>query len=293
MKLGPRLVAPALSLALASAAASPCAAQAPAKPAWVVKSDANARVLIDVLSRFAPESASQFGVEGLDSEIFDLKSGRQERSQEALRAAVKSLDERLTAESDPLVRQDLEILLEAARDSLTTADLNYKLQVPYFDAVQVAFFGIRGLLDDQVAPERRTAALTRLRRYAGLEQGHEPILQLARERIRERLSVAGLQGPVKAQIEKNVGNSGFYVDGIAQLFQKYKLAGYEEAHSAFKSQVAAYNEFLKSELLPRARDDFRLPPELYADRLKQVGVDIPPAQLAERARMRSWRSATR
>jgi uncharacterized protein (DUF885 family) len=111
------------------------------------------------------------------------------------------------------------------------------------------------------------------------------VLELARDRVRERLSVAGLQGPVRAQIEKNMGNSGFYVDGIAQLFQKYKIEGYEDAHARLKAQVAAYNDFLKTELLPRARDDFRLPAELYAYRLKQVGVEIPPAELAARARI--------
>jgi uncharacterized protein (DUF885 family) len=36
-------------------------------------------------------------------------------------------------------------------------------------------------------------------------------------------------------------------------------------------------------VLPRARDDFRLPPELYAFTLEEVGVDIPPAELARRA----------
>jgi hypothetical protein len=183
------------------------------------------------------------------------------------------------------VRQDIEILIDSARDNITGNDLNYRLQVPYFDAVQVVFFGIRGLLDDQVAPERRAAALTRLKRYAGVEAGYTPVLELARDRVRERLGVAGLQGPVKAAVEKNVGNSGFYVDGIAQLFQKYRIAGYEAAHARFKAQVAAYDEFLKTELLPRARDDFRLPGEIYAYRLRQVGVDIPPAQLAERARI--------
>jgi len=240
---------------------------------------------VDVLARFAPESASQFGVEGLDTAIFDLKPGRQERVQAALRGAAQELEKRLAAETDPKVRQDLEILLDSARDNIAGNDLTYELQVPYFDAVQVVFFGIRGLLDDQVAPERRAAALTRLKRYAGLEAGHTPVLELARDRVRERLAVAGLQGPVKAQVEKNMGNSGFYVDGIAQLFQKYKITGYEDAHVRLKAQVAAYNDLLKTELLPRARDDFRLPRELYAYRLKQVGVDIPPAELAARARI--------
>ena len=260
-------------------------AQAPAKPSWVAKSDVHAKVLVDVLARFGPEGASQFGVEGLDKEILDLKPGRQERVQKELKAALADLETRLAAETDPTVRQDLEILVDSARDNITGNDLTYKLQVPYFDAVQVVFFGMRGLLDDQVAAERRPAALTRLKRYTGLEPGYTPVLELARDRIRERLGVAGLQGPVKAAVEKNIGNSAFYVDGIAQLFQKFPVAGWEEAQARLKAQVAAYNEFLKAEVLPRSRDDFRLPEEIYAYRLKQVGVDIPATQLVERARI--------
>ena len=260
-------------------------AQAPAKPSWVAKSDAHAKVLVDVLARFGPEGASQFGVEGLDKEILDLKPGRQERVQKELKAALADLETRLAAETDPTVRQDLEILVDSARDNITGNDLTYKLQVPYFDAVQVVFFGMRGLLDDQVAAERRPAALTRLKRYTGLEPGYTPVLELARDRIRERLGVAGLQGPVKAAVEKNIGNSAFYVDGIAQLFQKFQIAGWEEPHARLKAQVAAYNDFLKAEVLPRSREDFRLPEEIYAYRLKQVGVDIPATQLVERARI--------
>ena len=54
------------------------------------------------------------------------------------------------------------------------------------------------------------------------------------------------------------------MDGIAKLFQKYGIAGYEEAHGRFKAQMDAYTAFLKNEVLPKARTDFRDPPEIYA-----------------------------
>ena len=37
--------------------------------------------------------------------------------------------------------------------------------------------------------------------------------------------------------------------------------------------------------MPRARDDFRLPPDLYADNLKNVGLDIPPDALIAKAEL--------
>jgi Bacterial protein of unknown function (DUF885) len=264
----------------------PCpAAPAPERPAWVEKSDAHARVLIEVLAKTSPESASRYGVEGFDKEVADLKPGQQERIQGALRGAIADLETRRAAETDANVRLDLDILLDSAHDQLTDNELTYELQVPYFDGVQLVFSGLRGLLDDQVVPARRRAALTRLARYTGMEPGYTPILELARDRIRERLGVAGLQGPIRAEVEKHIGNSRFYVDGIGTLFEKYKIAGYQKALARFKTQVAAYDEFLKAEVLPRARDDFRLPEKLYAHRLKEVGVDISPAEIAERGRI--------
>jgi hypothetical protein len=264
----------------------PCpAAPAPDRPPWVEKSDAHARVLIDVLAKASPESASRYGVEGFDQEVADLKPGRQERRQSALRGAIADLETRRAAETDAQVRLDLDILLDSAHDQLTDNELTYELQVPYFDGVQLVFSGLRGLLDDQVTPARRRAALTRLARYTGMEPGYTPILELARDRIRERLGVASLQGPIRAEVEKHIGNSRFYVDGIAPLFEKYKIAGYQKALARLETQVAAYDEFLKAEVLPRARDDFRLPEKLYVHRLKEVGVDIPPAAIAERGRI--------
>jgi Bacterial protein of unknown function (DUF885) len=285
MKAHVSALAIALSgLSMPSRAATSAAAGAPIRPAWVEKSDAHARVLVDVLSRSSPENASPYGVEGYDKDVTDLKPGRQERIQQELRGAIAQLETRLSAETDVKVRQDLEIMLDSARDMVIDNDLTYELQVPYFDAVQLVFSGVRGLLDDQVSPARRRLALTRLSRYAGTETGYTPLLELARDRIRERLGVADLQGPVRAQVEKHIGNSAFYVDGLGPLFQKYKIPGYEKALGRLKVQVAAYNAFLKAEVLPRAREDFRLPPKLYAHRLKEVGVDVAPAEIAARGR---------
>ncbi len=36
-------------------------------------------------------------------------------------------------------------------------------------------------------------------------------------------------------------------------------------------------------MLPKARTDFRLPPEEYALELEEYGIDIPPDQLAAMA----------
>jgi hypothetical protein len=67
------------------------------------------------------------------------------------------------------------------------------------------------------------------------------------------------------------------------LFEQFKVDGYQPAYGKLKDQLTAWREFVKSELLPRARDDFRMPPELYAFALEQIGIDIPPAELSAKA----------
>ena len=57
------------------------------------------------------------------------------------------------------------------------------------------------------------------------------------------------------------------------------MAGYEEPLHALASQLAAYEEFLRTTVLPRARADFALPPAVYALRLERAGVDLPQDQL--------------
>lgn len=252
-------------------------------PAWVVRSNENTQVLLAVLARFGPEGAGQIGVSGFDDQIVDLKPKINERANQATREAIQVLRGRLATEKDTLVRQDLEILIKSAEDNIRGNELNQKYEIPYFNMAQLVFFGLRGLLDDQVPPERQKAALVRLRRYTGMEEGYEPITTLAEARTRERLSKPGLLGPPKAQVEKDLSNTDFFINGLGQLFEKYKIAGYQEPYAKLKEQLTAYNDFVRKEILPRARTDFRLPVEEYAFALEQFGVDIPPAQLAAKA----------
>ena len=50
-----------------------------------------------------------------------------------------------------------------------------------------------------------------------------------------------------------------------------------------RQQAEAYNSFVRKELMPRSRSDFRLPPEVYAFSLTNVGVDIPAPELVTMA----------
>ena len=250
---------------------------------WIERSNANAQVMLDVMARFSPEAAGQFGVSGLDQEILDLEANINQRSREATQKAVTELRGRLESETDAAVRQDLEILIARGELDLEGSELQERIFIPYFNLTRTVFQGLRTLLDDQIPSERRPAALIRLRKYAGMEDGYTPLAELARDRIREKLANPDLLGPVRAEVEKDLATGEPIVKGIAELFEKYEIKGYEKAYDKLKKQLAEYDEFVGQEVLPRCREDFRQPPQIYAYSLKQFGIDFPVDELVSRA----------
>ena len=252
--------------------------------AWVESSNRHAKVLLDVMAKFTPESAGQTGVDGVDDQITDISGAQRKKLRTANVAALAELERRRKTERDPLVQQDLDIMIADTKLTIRAADLSDRLQLPYTFVARSIFSGLRALLDDQVQPDRRKLALVRLRRYAGMETGYRPFATVAEERTREGLAKPGLKPPFRTDVEQNLAQSDFFMDGLGQLFEKYKIAGYKDALETLKGQVGKYNEFVKAEVLPRSTTDFRQPAEIYAVGMEAYGVDIPPAQLALMAR---------
>jgi uncharacterized protein (DUF885 family) len=193
------------------------------------------------------------------------------------------LRKRRAAAADGPVRQDLDILITTTEQNQNTAKLNDELTLPYFGVAQTVFQGLRSLLDARVPRERQAHALERLQAYAGKAKGATPITQLAEDRMSERFDDRKLIGPFKGQVEQDLADTERYAAGIKQLFEKSGLAGYQESLDALTAQLKAHDEWVKKEILPRAREDYRLPPALYADSLVQVGVDVDPEELIRRA----------
>jgi hypothetical protein len=258
-------------------------AAAPITPSWVAQSNQNAQVLIQGTARFSPEGAGKLGVDGLDEQIMDLKPGFIDRQKQTTKEAIQTLQGRLAQSTDPKIHQDLEILIGAAQEQLHGIELGEKYELPYVNVSEIAFGGLKSLLDDQMPPERRVKALVRLKRYAGLENGYIPLTALAEQYTRTQLQQPGRLGPIRAEVEKDLTTTPLLIEGIGKLFEKYKIEGYQEAYTQLKEQLTAYDTFVRQEILPKSRADFRQPPELYAFALKKVGVDIPPAELAATA----------
>ena len=252
-------------------------------PAWVAKSNQNAQLLIAIAARYSPEDAATNGVRGLDGQVSTLSYEEPSRFRRDTAVARIELQKRLAAEKDPLVRQDLEILIAQADRDIKSSEAQERNLLPYADVAGTIFFGVKSLLDDQIAADRRPAALIRLLKYTGVQQGFEPLTLQAEARFREKLNEPGLLGPPKAKVEKNLENTQAYINGIGLLLEKYKIRGYQDAFAKLKEQLASYDDFVRKEVLPAARSDFRLPPELYSIALSNYGIDYSKCELTRLA----------
>jgi len=276
--------APLLSAPPALAAPAAKAAT-PASPAWVARSNALAQILLDAQGPFQPEETGFFGVPGYDDKVADLGPDNGKRYRAAMAKARDELKAKLATEKDPNVRQDLEIMIHAASQNIEGSELNEKYLLPWSDAPQTVFSGLNLLLSDQVPAERRAKAIDRLKAYAGLQPGGTAFTTLARQRYEERLKDSSLLQPTRIEVQQSLDNVETYITGIESLLKKYQIAGTDEAMKALAGQMKDYAAWTRKEVLPKARTDARLPAPLYAYQLKQVGIDIDPKLLMQRAQL--------
>jgi Bacterial protein of unknown function (DUF885) len=260
-------------------------AQQTAGPGWVRQSDTYAQELLQAQFSFQPETATLLGVPGFDDKVADLGPRNGERFRRAMTAARAGLQRQLLQERDPNLRQDLQIMISAADDAIEASATTERLQLPWTDVPQLVFRSINLLLSERTPPERRTLALARLRAYAGLAPGTTALTEQARLRYRERSRDRNLLRPSRLEVEQALKNAETYMTGLRALFAQQTFEGSAPALDALERQFRDYATWLRREVLPRARADTRLPPELYALRLKQAGIDIPPQELIARARL--------
>jgi len=252
-----------------------------AEPDWVVKSNRYSQVVLATLAKLSPESAGSMGVDGLDEEITDLGPGVYERGQELIGDVVAELETDLESEQDAKVRQDLGILIKASKDTLHSEQLQHEYLLPYYNMNQTVFTGIRALIDPQIPRARYPAAVVRLKKYAGLVDGYEPIAKLAEARMKERFGDKGLVGPYRGEVEQDLQRSETFISGIKDMLAGTDLEGWQDAYETLARQMRDYDDWVRAEILPRARDDFRQPAVIYEDALKNWGVDASPQALIE------------
>ena len=100
---------------------------------------------------------------------------------ESSKALLAELDAGMETETDRRVIQDLGILSKVMEDGLYSSQLDRDTMLPYYNISRTIFGGVRGLIDEQIPRERYPAAVVRMQKYAGLVDGHSPLVELAKE----------------------------------------------------------------------------------------------------------------
>ncbi len=270
---------PSLLLAQAKSAAA-SNTSAPLSPSWVAISNAYANHLVQVGFQHHPEGGSSQGLAEFDTKISRFTLADQEQERKETEAVLVKLKAAAAQDQQKDVAQDLQIMIRRVELNFREEDFARAHEVPFANASGIVFGGLRVLLDEQTPDARRSAAVVRIREYAGVEPGYTPLVDLLKQRVTTQMAKPGVFFPAKVEMETELARNSNYVDGVAALMQKYKLEGWQEPFAKLKKQLTEYDAWLRAALLPKARTDFRQSPEEYALALEGYGIDIPPAQVA-------------
>ncbi|MBX7513649.1 DUF885 domain-containing protein [Qipengyuania sp. GH38] len=280
----------AAAIALAAASALPAApllaqdaAAAPATPDWVETSNAYTQKAIALQASFFPAGASSAGYEQYDGLVNDMSLDRDARYVAASRALIAEYEAAKQVETNPYVLQDLQILIDSLEMDNERIELSNREMLEFAEVGQAMFGNIGQLLSDQTAEHRRAKALELLQRYTGLWPDTQPMTELAKARF-EASRGDDKMGPYRVEVVESVGKIPTFVAGIRELFAKYDIEGAEEALDAMEAQLTEYGEWTTATVVPAARTDPRLPEELYALRLREVGIEMDPREAMSQAR---------
>ncbi len=251
--------------------------------AWVERSNSYTNMLLEVEFAHAPERASRQGLARYDERISHPTLADQRARRRELEATLAKVDAAAPREADKRVQEDLAILHKAFDLQFRQEDYRLQHEVPFLNASAEVFEGLHVLLDEQVAPERRQAALVRLRRYAGMEPGYEPFTEVLKQRVREQTAKPDVIYPSKIELETELGRNPNYREGIGALFGKFGLKGWEPACTKLQAELSDYDTWVRQNILPKARSDYRLAAEKYALAFEEYGIDLPPARIAAMA----------
>jgi hypothetical protein len=270
-----------LSLAIALMGLPVCAQEMPAD--WIAASNKYTNLLLAVEMKHTPELGSNEGLSQFDTGVSQPTLADEDQERQETEAVLSTFKSAVGQQKQKEVAQDLQIMIRAVELQFRERDFERAHRVDFLNASQRVFRGLRVLLDEQTPSERRPAAVIRVRKYAGLEPGYKPLAEILKQRVIEQIGKPGVVYPARTEIETELARDPNYMEGIATLLEKYKLTGWREPFNKLKSQLIDYDAWTKANVLPKARDDFRLPPEEYALNLEDYGIDIPPDQLAAMA----------
>ncbi|GAP95797.1 hypothetical protein NIES2104_23220 [Leptolyngbya sp. NIES-2104] len=241
---------------------------ASAKPTWITRSNENTNILIKAASESNCTEQTT-----LSESLLELNSAYVQCYEKNLNNAIQTFQNKLRQETDPSVKIDLEILIASAQEELRSNQLDQQYQLPYVNLARE----INRSLDKLNARDFNK----RVKQLSGDETGTPAIATVATQKMREALTRSNILFPEKFQLEKDLADTPAQLE---QIRQRLERRGIDPAlYPKLKAQLTEYNTFVQREILPKARTNFRLSPELYAQQLAERGVEISIDELLENA----------
>ncbi len=251
--------------------------------AWVAESDRLARPILETIARFEPEVFAQLGVPGTAGAVVRLSPDWPEAKLAAYEEALGALAERRRRDNHAALRLDFDAMTAFLSAEVELSRVEDALTLPCPNLAETIVLGLLHLLAGRPDLDRVSAAAARLRRYAGLEGGAAPLACQAEALIRSRLGRRGMLAPWRETLVQDLRNAPTLLAALPPLLAEHRITACGRVLDELLRQLAAYHGFLRQKVLPRCRDDFRLPPELYAAKLRRCGVEMPIDELSHRA----------
>ncbi len=252
---------------------------------WIRQSDEIANQYSRERGIISPEMASMLGFPEFDAEVTGLDATYEDRVVAFEKKWLVKLEVESQKNHPRETLEDISILKEKVQQTIEGVELNKKLAVMNFDSGSKEIFSILQMMVNPQSPkERQAKAVDRFKKYVNGTGAYKPFLIASVEHSKDLTREFAGKSPVypyKKEIEIYLAESPTYVVGVEELLKATGRTDWQADFDKFKKQVADYDSFVKSEILPKARAKAQLPRDLYAFNLKATGFDVSPEELIE------------
>ena len=254
------------------------------KNTWIKESDKVAEDFSKQFSALFPERGSDLGYQEFDSFGVNPTEGLEQSDIDLLKSWKSKLTKELATVESKDLKVDLLILLDTVETDLKWKEVDDKLgKIPFYKPSESIYNILSEVITDQSSQKRKDASVQRFQYYMSdnnkkniIDAYHDETL-----RYQEKYKSKKKFYPFRGAVEKYLENSSSYVTGIKELLEKTGTKGWEGAYKVFQEKIKTYDNFVKTDMLPKSRKTPNLPLDVYQLVLKDVGVDSEPEDMIE------------
>jgi Bacterial protein of unknown function (DUF885) len=200
------------------------------------------------------------------------------------------LERMLQKEGHEEMKTDIRILLERVTLDMEQIEMIRKEGVvPFLPIAEHVYLNLKDLIDEKASDENIQNALARFRSYVRGDEEQLPVVDGFISYSLKQLNYLkdnNLRGfwPLKEEVESYLRDADSYLVALGGLLAKTKSENWKEDFHEFKTQEAAFRDFIRKTILPHARKDMKASYGVYAFTLKEMGIKEGPEKLIDIAR---------